>query len=293
MAAHGEFSMDQFGAVRPGVEDPGIDRAARSQPIFGFETRFVRSRVEDVIEADICPRLILLHREASCLSPDRKPTREDIERLANLAIGSDETAAMAHFEKVSAQQYSFATLLAYLVAPAAQHLGELWKQDLCDMFDVTVGEGRLQAIMDRFSSTDAPSIPDLRRRAVLIAPPGETQVFGVKVVERFLEATGWDVTFERARRADDATNAVADEWVGVVGVTVSAVTRLEIAAKTIAKVRACSRNRYVGVMVGGSVFVESPRLVAQVGADGAWLDPPSAAALATHLLIRQGATNLS
>jgi MerR family transcriptional regulator, light-induced transcriptional regulator len=292
MAAHGEFSMDQWGAVRPEFEDRGIGRAARSQPIFNLETRFMRSRVEDAIEADICPKLVLLHREPASVSADRKPAREDIERLANLAIGNDETAAMAHFEKVSAQQHSFATLLAYLVAPAAQHLGELWKQDLCDIFDITVGQGRLQAIMDRFSSTDAESIPDLRRRAVLIAPPGETQVFSAKVIERFLEATGWDVTFERVRRADDATNAVADEWVSVVGVTVSAVTRLEIAAKTIAKVRASSRNRYVGVMVGGSIFAESPRLVAQVGADGAWLDPPSAAALATHLLMRQGATNL-
>jgi len=64
---------------------------------------------------------------------------------------------------------------------------------------------------------------------------------------------------------------------------------LDVAAKTIAKVRASSRNPYVGVMAGGSIFAESPWLAAQVGADAAWFDAPSAAALASHLLMRQTA----
>jgi MerR family transcriptional regulator, light-induced transcriptional regulator len=292
MAAHGEFSMDQCGAPRTVVEDPRIGRAARSQPIFNLETRFLRSRLEDLVEGAIGPRLVFLHHDATAPSPDKRPTREEVEQLANLAIGSDETAAIAHFETVRAQQHSFATLLAYFVAPAAQHLIDLWKQDLCDLLDVTIGEGRLQTIMDRFASTEGTSIPDLRRRAVLIAPPGETQVFGVKVVEKYLEAvTGWDVTFVRARRPEDAAAAVAGEWVGVVGLTVSAVTRLEIVAKTIANVRSSSRNRHVGVMVGGKA-AQSPLLAAQLGADAAWVDAPSAALLATQLLMRQFLTGL-
>ena len=37
MAAHGDFSMDRFGAERPGVENIDIGRAARSQPVFNLE----------------------------------------------------------------------------------------------------------------------------------------------------------------------------------------------------------------------------------------------------------------
>lgn len=292
MAAHGDFSMDRFGAERPGVENIDIGRAARSQPVFNLESHSVRSRLEDAIEGVIYPRLALLHHNSDRPPPEKKPTREDIERLAILAIGNDETEATSHFENVRAQQHSFVTLLAYLIAPAARYLRDLCREDRCDFFDVTVGEGRLQAIMDRFGSTDASSVPDPRRRAVLIAPPGETDVFSVKVVARFLEAIGWDVTFERALVAEDAAEAFAGEHVGVVGVTVSAIAGLDIAAKTIAKVRASSQNRYVGVMVGGSIFAESPWLAAQVGADAAWLDPPSAAALASHLLMRQTAPAL-
>ena len=293
MAAHGDFSMDRFGAGCPTVEEIGTYGGSRPQPIVNLEAPFVRSRLNDAIEIEIGPRLFLLHHEALVVSPDRRPTSEEIEQLALLSIGSDETAATAHFESVRAQDHSFATLLAYFIAPAAEHLIDLWKHDLCDLFDVTLGEIRLQAIMDRLSSMDAPPIVDSRRRAVLVALPGETQVFALKVVERFLEASGWDVTLERPRRAEDAANAVAEERVAVVGVTVSAAARVEIAARTIAQIRRDSMNRGVGVMVGGSIFAESPRLVVQVGADAAWLDAPTAVSAATRLLSRQATRALN
>jgi MerR family transcriptional regulator, light-induced transcriptional regulator len=293
MVAHGDFSMDRFGAACPALEEIGTYGGSRRQPIVNLEAPFIRSRLKDAIEIEIGPRLLLLHHEARVVLPDKRPTREEIEQLARLSIGSDETAATVHFESVRAQGHSFAMLLAYFVAPAAEHLVDLWKDDLCDLFDVALGEIRLLAIMDRFSSMDAPLNTDSRRRAVLVAPPGETQIFGLKVVEKFLEASGWDVTLERPRRAEDAANAVAEERVAVVGVIVSAAARVEIAARTIAQIRRDSMNQGVGVMVGGSIFAESPRLAVQVGADAAWLDAPTAAAVATHLLSRQATAALS
>ncbi len=247
----------------------------------------VRSRLRDVIDVDIAPRLVLLHRDCLATPPDRKPSRDDIESLANLARGIDEMAVAAHFESIQAKGYSLATLLTFFLAPAAQHLGELWNQDLCDFFEVTLGVGRLQALIDRLGPSEAAPHPDLRRRAVLIVPPSETHYLGVRMVAKLLEATNWRVTVEVGRAAEDNVQTVAEEWIGVVGVTVSVASRLELAARTIAAIRAASINPDVGVMVGGNVFNEHPELVAQVGADGAGLDAPTAAVLASHLLLRQ------
>jgi len=242
-----------------------------------------------VIEIEIGPRLVLLHRGSAAPAPERRPTREEVEALATLAIGKDEAAATAHFEAVRAQRHSFATLLTCFVAPAAQRLGELWQQDVCDFFDVTVGIGRLQALMDRFDSTDGMPLQDVRRRALLIALPGETHLLGAHMVAKFLEATGWNVTLDRGRLAEDNARIVADEWIGVVGVTLSTASRLELAARTIRTVRLASRNPRVAVMVGGPAFNADPELVAQVGADAAGFDAPTAAVLASHLLMRQSA----
>ncbi len=291
MAAEGEFSLDQVEDPCSRLDDFHIRRAAVPERAFMLETRRIRSRLEDVIEIEIGPRLVLLHRGSAAPPSDRRPSWEEIETLATLAIGNDESAATAHFESVRAQRHSFATLLTFFLAPAAQHLGEMWRQDLCDFFDVTVGIGRLQAMMDRFDSTDGIPAHDVRRRALLIALPGETHLLGVKMVTKFLEATGWSVTFECGRQTEDIARTVAGEWIGVVGVTLSTASRIEQAAKTIAAVRRASRNRNIGVMVGGPAFQANAELVAQVGADAAGFDAPTASVLASHLLMRQAAVN--
>lgn len=287
MVADGEFSIDQMGAGCSGGEGLGVSRAVHAQPTLRFKTRSVRSRLEDVIEVEIGPRLLLLHSREAPHASTRKPTRADIEQLGELVVGKHEENAIKHFERVRAQGYGFSALLVDFIAPAAHYLGELWKQDLCDFFDVTVGIGRLQALMDRVDPSQTAPVSDLRRQAILIAPSGETHLFGIRMVRKFLEATGWSVTYEPGRPAEDNARTVATQWFGVIGVTVSAEARLEIAAKTIAGLRLASMNREVKIMVGGPPFNQDPALAARVGADAAAFDAPSAALLATHLLTLQ------
>ena len=66
-------------------------------------------------------------------------------------------------------------------------LGEFWKQDVCDFFEVTIGVGRLQAFMDRLAAPEPVSAGDVMRRALLIALPGETHLLGVRIVAKVLE----------------------------------------------------------------------------------------------------------
>ncbi len=206
-----------------------------------------------------------------------------------LVIGTDEAATVAHFEKVCAQHHAYSTLLAYFVAPAAQFLGELWKQDLCDFLEVTIGIGRLQAFMDRLATPEPVSAADVMRRALLIALPGETHLLGVRMVAKFLESTGWDVTVEEHLPAEDNAKTVAMEWFGVVGVSMSVASRAELAARTVAAVRHASLNPHVAIMAGGKALIENPELAFQIGADAVGYDAPTAVVLASHLLVRQAA----
>jgi len=287
MAVEGGYSSSQIDDLcfHPSVSSASLE-ALRPPPLRAKPLP-LRSRLEDVVEVEIAPRLVLLHNDYLALPPDRRPSRNDIETLAKLAIGADEAAAVAHFESIRAQEHSLPTLLTFFLAPAAEHLGELWSQDLCDFFEVTLGVGRLQALMDRLGFSEVAPRADSRRRAVMIAPPGETHNFGLRMVAGLLEATRWRVTVEEGRPAEENARTVAEEWIGVVGVTVSVVSRLELAARTIAAVRSASINPHLGVMVGGSAFSEHPEFVAQVGADGAGFDAPTATVLASHLLTRQ------
>ena len=250
----------------------------------------VGDRLTEAIEVDIGPRLVLLHHDFRTPKPDRIPGALEIDAFARVSIGVDEGAVIAQFESARAQYRPFTTLLAFFLAPAAERLGELWRLDECDFVDVTVGVGRLQTLMDRAASEETSSTVDARRRAMLIALPGETHLFGMQMVAKFLESTGWSVIVERSRFVEETAEAAAREWIGIVGLTVSSASRLELAAATIAAIRRRSANRKVGIMVGGAAFAEDPALAARIGADAAGSDASSAALLAAHLLRRQSAS---
>jgi len=247
--------------------------------------------LEHVVESDIGPRLSLFHHESTAAAPpERRPSYADVERLAELVIGTDVVEMAAHFEKVCAQHHSYATLLTYFVAPAARLLGEFWQQDACDFFEVTLGVGRLQTFMDRLATPEPIAAADVRRNALLIALPGETHVLGLHIVAKLLEAAGWSVTVEEHLSAEQNARTAATEWFGVVGVTVSLESRIELAARTVAAVRSASRNQHVAFMAGGAALVEKPELALQIGADAIGLDAPTTPFLASHLLMRQPAT---
>jgi MerR family transcriptional regulator, light-induced transcriptional regulator len=247
--------------------------------------------LEQIVETDIGPRLFQFHRESLAIAPpDSRPTRDDVKRLAELVIGTDEAATVAHFEKVRAQNHSYSTLLAYFVAPAARLLGEFWKEDVCDFFEVTIGVGRLQAFMDRLATPEPLSGADARRRILLIAPPCEIHLLGVRIVAKVLESAGWDVTLEEQLSAEHNARTAASEWFGVVGISVSVEHRVEMAARTVAMVRNASLNPHVAFMAGGAALVEQPELAMRIGADAVGLDAPTAPFLASHLLMRQTAT---
>lgn len=249
-----------------------------------------KASLERVVDNDIGPRLVLFHHEpiAPC-PPEGRPTQADVERLALLVIGQDEAVAVAHFEEVRAQQHAYSTLLSYFIAPAAELLGEYWRQDVCNFFDVTIGVGRLQSFMDRMAAPEPVSTGDVARRALLIALPGETHLLGIRIVARVLESTGWDVTVEEHLTAEDNAKTVAREWIGVVGISMSNASRAELAARTVSAVRSASLNPHVGIMAGGNALVQRPELAFQIGADAVGYDAPTAVVVASHLLMRQAA----
>ncbi len=288
MGVEGESYRVRCADVFPPPSDASmIRRPTPRSPIFATTRIPLQSPLEHVIEVDIGPRLVLVHHECPVAPPDRRPTSAECETLARLSIGGNEAALFGYFDQIKSQNHTFATLLAFFIAPAALHLGELWQQDLCDFFEVTLGVGRLQMLMNRLELPGTPQRKDGDRRALLIAMPGETHILGLRMVGKLMDAAGWDVTFEEQRSAEDCAQTAAEQWIGVVGVTVGLPSGLERAARTIAVVRDASMNRNLAVLVGGNAFADHPELVAQVGADAGGFDAPTAVVLASHLLTCQ------
>jgi len=253
------------------------------------------SRLIRTLEAEIIPRLVQVHCPASAdavpAAPDSpgRPTAEDVQDFARLVLADDDLPWMNSLRDWRGRGLSAETIFLDLLAPAARHLGWLWEEDLCDFTEVTVGVGRLQQLMRDLSPAFGREVeyPADGRRVLLTAPAGEQHTFGMSMVAEFFRRAGWEVVGGVGSLDADPALLAQGEWFDVVGISVGHHVRLEWVKATIAAIRQQSRNKGIGVMVGGPLFVVQPLAADEVGADAVAVDGGQAPALAEGLLERR------
>jgi len=279
------------GAGRPsGTRLPAA--AGKAEPRnaeFPMPTKAQLAGLANAIEAQIVPRLVLAHGTPASLSEDGgtwKPTAEQIADFAQVVLDKDADRAFTHIEALRSQGVPLEALFLELLAPAARYLGELWNEDICDFTAVTVGLWRLQQVVRTLSPTfEREGVErDQGRRALLLPVPGEQHSFGLGMVIEFFRRAGWDVWAGTPSGLDELVQIVRSEWFAVVGFSIGCEAHLPGLAATIHTLRRISRNRSVGIMVGGAVFLEHPEYVALVGADASALDGKHAISQAESLL---------
>jgi methanogenic corrinoid protein MtbC1 len=298
----GEFSEELLGGgvrSRDGSRtEPVAGQSAAAAPSFS-NAETCRARLVRVIEGEIVPRLVLTRghppqpevpHEAEGAPP---PDATDVRELVRLLLAHDMGVALAYVETVRQRGATLDVVCLQLLAPAARELGLLWEEDECDFMQVTLALCRLHQVLRELSSEFRCEEPERRpeRRILLALCPGEQHTFGISVVSQFLQRAGWDVWQEFPSTKAGILEVVRQNWFAVVGLSVGSSIRLEEIAATIRQIRATSRNREVGVLIGGPIMVARPELVELVGADGTASDGPQAVLRAEHFCSRGAAAN--
>lgn len=245
------------------------------------------------IEGEIVPRMIVGRRTTvrsstslrSSSAPRRALDQEDVQELTRLLIDHDAAIAASYVEAIHHEGASMKSICLGLLAPAARELGWLWEQDRADFVQVTVGLCRLHEVLRGLSRTlriDR-SAPERGQSVLLVPSPGEQHTFGLLMVAEFFRRAGWEVATEYPARIDELLALVNAERYTLVGLTVGCEDRLDGLSGRIAQIRRASRNKGVGILVGGRVFVDNPDLAARVGADATARDAGEVAQQAAHV----------
>lgn len=277
--------------VLPGFAD-GYAAARRHHPARRppVEEDEPHPAVSAAVERRVVPWIVLAHRPAGqprrTDSADAGPTTDDVAALAEAARRNDLAAAVALMDRLCAAGAPLDRLYLDLISPAAALLGQMWHDDTASMAEVTIGLACLQRLVHAFGPAfhqdDLP--PDPRRRVLLAPLPGEQHSFALVLLTEFLRRAGWDADNGRVLSCAELCDLLRREWFALAGISVSCTNRLDTIAATIHALRQASRNRALGILVGGPLFVAHPELVAQVGADAMAVDGRHAVVQADSLL---------
>ncbi|MFN3867901.1 MAG: B12-binding domain-containing protein [Hyphomicrobiaceae bacterium] len=239
------------------------------------ETPSMKAALEQTIETEIIPRLLLAHSSSIPLrgtkpqSAENRLRPEDVDEFTHLVLEHELAVASAYIDVLRSRGVSAERVILELLAPAAQRLGVLWEEDLRDFVDVTVGLSRIQHLLHLLSPAfqSEVELKDEPQTCLLAATPGEQHTLGVMIVEEFFRRSGWNCQGLPHSSIDEIARRAHATSFDVIGLSTSCELLLGATASAIEKLRRSSRNRNVVIIVGGQLFRQSPELVARVGAD--------------------------
>jgi methanogenic corrinoid protein MtbC1 len=249
-------------------------------PIWRFRPTLQPIQVVRTIKTQIVPKIVLALRRAPAAKiaepAERAPTA--VEQFAALTLGNDDAAALAYVDQLLAKGSAVESIFLDLLAPAARELGTLWESDTTDFATVTLAVSRLQLIMRRLSDrfTDETNAFHAGESALLTIIPGEQHSFGLSMVAEFFRRAGWNLCTGPFSSHQELTSLVQNHWFDIVGFSVSSDRRLDELKKDIQDIRRDSRNRHVGIIIGGPMVIAQPDLVASMGADMMSVDATTA-----------------
>ena len=259
-------------------------------PIWRFRPALQPVEVVRTIKTQIVPKIVLALRRAPAtkIAEPAGQFPSEVEQFAALALGNNDSAASAHVDELLVKGSTVESIFLDLLAPAARQLGTLWESDAADFASVTLGVGRLQLIMRRLGErfTDETNAVHAGESVLLTIIPGEQHSFGLSMVAEFFRRAGWNLCTGPFTSHQELTSLVHDHWFDIVGFSVSSDRRLDELKKDIRDIRRDSRNRHVGIIIGGPMVVSHPDLVASMGADMMSADATTAPQQA-HGLIEQ------
>lgn len=265
-------------------------------PIWRFRPVLKPVAVVQTITAQIIPRIALALRSLPVTKPaetTEQAVLNPVEQFAELVLGNDDGAAFVHVEILLAQGASVESIFLDLLAPTARQLGTQWEADVTDFANVTLGVGRLQQIMRRLGEDFLMEGGQGHgsESVLLTIIPGEQHSFGLSMVAEFFRRAGWNLCTGPFSSHQELTSLVHNHWFDVVGFSVSSDRRLHELKKDIHDIRRDSRNRNVGIMLGGPMLMTNPELVTAMGADVMSADAVNAPQLARGLIEQMNRQN--
>ncbi|MEM7775239.1 MAG: hypothetical protein AAF732_06490 [Pseudomonadota bacterium] len=250
---------------------PSAKMDAISDGAAGPRRRPQNSDIRRIVDAEIIPRLMMLHGAGLAKDvtpkPQQKVAPSQVLDFARLLVKDDKKAIQAFIKSMLARGCTVERLLLELFAPAAQQLGVWWEDDSVDFVDVTIGASALHRLVYELRPSRTLSGQGQQGRILFSPAPKEQHTFGLLLLGEYFVARGWEVasiyTYDEAEFGD----LLSSEHWDFIGFSLASAALIDELATAIERSRRMSRNLSVKVLVGGSACIDDPNILRKSGAD--------------------------
>ncbi|WP_435229956.1 B12-binding domain-containing protein [Pseudopelagicola sp. nBUS_20] len=190
---------------------------------------------------------------------------EDIKALCLAVVSDDETAGARIISDLRAVGVRPEDIYLRQLAAAARMLGEMWVKDELTFSQVTVGTGRMFAIMRSMRHLFEPSMPAQDKTAIFAAVPGEDHTLGVHMAADFFRKEGWQIALKVGMDHDQLVAEIKQAPTGIVGLSISGEHSIEALSRLVVALRiTCPHAKLI---VSGSNVEEVEPILSLMGLD--------------------------
>ncbi len=206
----------------------------------------------------------------------------EVDALCDALLSKDPSAAASYIATAQRQGISYQAICETYLGAAAVRLGDWWDKDKVSFFEVTIGAGRIYAILRILRLNQVRSQPDMRRSAIFAAVPGENHTLGITIAADLARDRGWDVELFVGLGHEELVTTLDQRRPSVVGLSGSGRRSLPALTKLIVALRIL--NPDVRILVCGQIANMSVSLVGLTGADAVAGDFDTAIARMENML---------
>lgn len=236
------------------------------------EIRTLKKRLPEDAIISLAREVLLrvAERATDVRSTELKPMNGQIERLARALISDDSNAGADMIRNVHSDGASLEDVYLLHLAEAARKLGDWWNSDQISLVDVTVGTGRIYAIMRGLSRLFPLPPPNGKKAAMFTVVPGETHTIGVKMAADLFRKKGWDIDLKIDATTESLREEIRDHHPRIVGLSAGGEHATEALAKLIIAIRINSPS--TTILVSGQIVNEATEIVRLMGPDALVFD---------------------
>lgn len=182
---------------------------------------------------EVIRRLASRHSKVEHIS--HEPTVEELEELCTALISDNDTAAAEIIFSARAEGAPPEAIYLKYLAAAARMLGDWWNEDRADFVQVTVGTGRMFAIMRGMKHLFVPAFDAPEKSAIFASVPGEDHTFGIRMAADLFRKEGWEISLKIGLDHDELVAEIERTPSSIIGLSlagrhsVDALSRLVVA----------------------------------------------------------------